>query len=259
MKSPLCYLGGKSRMVKTLVPMIHATEHTCYCEPFCGAMWVLFGKDQSASKCEVVNDADGELVRFWRVVQRHYQPFIDLYRNAVVSRQMFEWHKMERPETLTDLERAARYFYLQRLAFGGKIEGRTFGYSTADSPRLDLASIDGDLLAVHQRLASVTIEHLDGLDCIRRYDRPGTLFFIDPPYLQTAGYAVPFPDARYQELADLLAGIKGRFILTLNDHPRVREMFSRFNISETQTRYSVSRDAKQRVSELIIQGGGGGG
>ena len=68
MKSPLKYMGGKSRLVPTLVPIIHATPHDCYCEPFAGAAWILFGKDRESSKSEVINDADGELVRFFRVL-----------------------------------------------------------------------------------------------------------------------------------------------------------------------------------------------
>lgn len=130
MNSPLRYMGGKSRLVKTLHPIIDATKHECYCEPFCGAAWMLFGKDPNSSQSEIINDADGELVSFFRVVQNHLLPFIDLYRNAIVSRQMYEWEKMKRPETLTDLQRAARYYYLQRLGFGGKTVGRTFGTST---------------------------------------------------------------------------------------------------------------------------------
>lgn len=253
MKSPICYMGGKSRLVKTIVPIIDTIPHVCYCEPFCGAAWILFGKDPDVSKCEVINDADGELVSFWRVVKKHYLPFLDLYRNAIVSRQMFEWHRIERPETLTDLERAARYYYLQRLSFGGKVKGRTFGYSATDKPRLDLSAIESDLLQINQRMQTVTVENLDGLDCIRRYDREGTLFFIDPPYLEVAGYEVPFPEERYQELVDQLSVIKGRFILTLNNHPRIRELFGTFKIKEIGTRYSTGRHSRQAVTELLIR------
>jgi DNA adenine methylase len=108
-------------------------------------------------------------------------------------------------------------------------------------------------LDVHQRLSRVTVEHLDGLDCIRRYDRPGTLFFIDPPYLEVAGYEVPFPAERYAELADVLAGVSGRFLLTLNNHPQIRETFKRFAIAEISTSYSTGLNAKQRVTELLIR------
>lgn len=254
MKSPLAYMGGKSRLTSTLVPIIHGIPHKCYCEPFCGACWILFAKPEEYSACEVINDLDGELIRFWRCVQRHYIPLLDLFRHAVVSREMFEWLKIERPETLTDMQRAARYYYLQRMAFGGKVSGRTFGYSATARPRLDIDGMADDLLSVHRRLARVTVEHLDGLDCIRRYDRSTTLFFIDPPYLATAGYAVPFPADRYTELSAALAVIKGRFLLTLNDHPEVRRIFSRFSISSTSTRYSVSGGKNQKqVSELLIR------
>lgn len=253
MKSPIAYMGGKSRLVKTIVPIINQIPHVCYCEPFCGAAWILFGKDPAVSKCEVINDADGDLASFWRVVKKHYLPFVDLYRHAIVSRQMFDWHKIERPETLTDLERAARYYYLQRLTFGGKVKGRTFGYSATRSPNLDISSIQSSLLEIHQRMSSVTVENLDGMDCIRRYDREATLFFIDPPYLEVAGYEVDFPAERYQELADLLSGIKGRFILTLNNHPRIMEIFTRFKIAEIETRYSTGMPAdRQKATELLI-------
>lgn len=254
MKSPLAYLGGKSRLTGTLVPIIQKVPHTCYCEPFCGACWVLFAKPEACSACEVINDLDGELIRFWRCVQRHYIPLLDLFRHAIVSREMFDWLKIERPETLTDMQRAARYYYLQRIAFGGKVTGRTFGCSATDRPRLDVEGMADDLLAVHRRLARVTVEHLDGLDCIRRYDRPATLFFIDPPYIETTGYAVPFPSARYAELASTLLALKGKFILTLNDHPEARRIFARFNLAETSTLYSVGGGRKQKkVGELLIR------
>ncbi|HPS07286.1 MAG TPA: DNA adenine methylase [Kiritimatiellia bacterium] len=253
MKSPLAYMGGKSRLTGTLVPVIESIPHACYCEPFCGACWVLFAKPEECSKCEVINDLDGELIRFWRCVQRHYIPLLDLFRHAIVSREMFDWLKIERPETLTDLQRAARYYYLQRMSFGGKVTGRTFGYSATERPRLDLSGMADDLLSVNRRLARVTVEHLDGLDCIRRYDRPATLFFVDPPYMDVTGYAVPFPSERYAELSDALRSIKGTFLLTLNDHPEVRRIFSHFMIHQIATRYSVAGSSKQkRVSELLI-------
>lgn len=253
MKSPLAYMGGKSRLVPVLVPIIEKTEHECYCEPFCGAAWVLFGKPQECSSCEVINDLDGELVSFWRCVQRHYLPLIDLFRHAVISREVFEWMKIERPETLTDLQRAARYYYLQRLTFGGKVKGRTFGYSATRPPNLDVDSIGDNLLAIHRRLSRVTVEHLDGLDCIRRYDRPGTLFFIDPPYFKTAGYEVDFPESVYLDLAAVLGKVKGRFLLTLNDHPAMRSTFRAFKISSTTTRYSVgTAESRKKVGEILI-------
>jgi len=191
-------------------------------------------------------------VSFFRVIQNHLLAFIDLYRHAVVSRQIFEWERMKRPETLTDLQRAARYYYLQRLAFGGKVRGRSFGYGTASRPRLDIDGISESLTEVHRRLCGVVIERLDGLDCIRRYDRERTLFFVDPPYCGTAGYEAEFPKARYAELAEALSGIKGKFLLTINDHPHIREVFKNFRRAELRTRYSVAiGNGRGAVGELL--------
>ena len=252
MNSPLNYMGGKSRLVPTIVPIIHSTPHDCYCEPFGGAAWILFGKDRDISKAEVMNDADGELVRFFRILQNHLLYFIDCYRHAIVSRQIYEWERKKDPETLTDLQRAARYYYLQRLAFGGKVKGRNFGYGTKGRPRLDVDGISEQLTEVHRRLHDVVIECLDGMDCIRRYDRPGTLFFVDPPYCESAGYEVEFPIGRYAELAETLKGIKGKFVLTINNHPHIKEVFKEFRCREVATKYTVARDkGRGAVKELL--------
>lgn len=134
------------------------------------------------SKCEVINDADGELVNLWRVIQHHLETFLAYYKHAIVSRKIFELENLKRPETLTDIQRAVRYYYLQRLAFGGKTTDRTFGTATSGGPRLNLSTVEETLLEVHWRLKGVVIENLDCCDCIRRYDRPETFFYIDPPY-----------------------------------------------------------------------------
>lgn len=237
MRSPLNYLGGKSRLASRIVPLI-PSDHTCYCEPFCGAAWVLFSKKPSHS--EVINDADGELVTFWRIVQNHLEEFLRYYKWAVTSRKLFEIESAKRPETLTDVQRAVKYFYCQRLGFGGHTDKRTFGYSTTSPSRLSVASIEERLLEVHWRLDGVWIEHLDAIDCIRRYDRPSTIFYIDPPYFGTAGYAIKWTCVDFIRLRKALDSVKGRFILSLNDVPDVRRIFHGFRMRQVRLAYSVS-------------------
>lgn len=181
---------------------------------------------------------DGELITFWRVIQNHLDEFLRYYRWAVVSRELFDLANKTNPETLTDIQRAVRYFYLQKNGFGGKTHGRTFGYGATSGPRLNLTTLEDSLLEVHWRLTRVTIEHLDACDCIRRYDRPETLFYLDPPYWKTAGYAAPFSDQDYPRLRQCLDGIAGRFILSLNDTREVRQIFKGFQIRTVQTTYS---------------------
>ncbi len=256
MHSPLNYLGGKSRLADKIVSAIPA-DHICYCEAFCGASWVLFAKEPS--KCEVINDMDNELVTFWRVIQNHLEEFLRYFKYAVTSRRIFDLETMKNVETLTDVQKAVRYFYLQRLGFGGKVHARTFGTTATGPARLNLSNIAERLLEVHWRLSKVVIEHMDACECIRRYDRPETLFYLDPPYWATAGYAVPFGPKDYERLRDQLSAIKGRFLLSLNDVPDVRSIFSPFKIQKVTTKYSGSNahvDPSSRakeISEVLIR------
>ena len=99
----------------------------------------------------------------------------------------------------------------------------------------------------------MVIECEDGLDCIRRYDAPETLFFIDPPYYKVTGYDVVFDKERYAELAAHLRAIKGKFILTLNAHDFIRETFAAFPCVPVKTKYSVGGMKKhQDVTELLF-------
>jgi DNA adenine methylase len=256
MNSPIAYFGGKCRLAKRIVPMI-PPDHVCYCEPFCGAAWILFKKQPSTT--EVINDIDAELVNFWRIIQNHLQPFLDYFKFAVISRKVFELENRKDPSTMTDLQRAVRYFYLQRLGFGGKTTGRTFGACAMRPMNLNLTTIEETLLAVHWRMERVTIEHLDACKCLQKYDRKTTFFYVDPPYYHvTQDYCRQFEDADFLRLRDTLASIAGRFILSLNDTADIRAMFKAFRQIRVATKYSAgnSREAagtrsKER-SELLI-------
>jgi DNA adenine methylase len=172
------WIGGKRRLAKTILPLF--PEHTCYCEPFCGAAALFFLKP--ISKAEVLNDISGDLVNLYRVIQHHLEEFCRQFKWALVSRELFRWLSDTPPHVLTDIQRAARFYYLQKMGFGGKVVGRTFGTAATSPPRLNLLRLEEDLSQAHLRLARVTIEHLSWQICVAKYDRPSTFFFCDPPY-----------------------------------------------------------------------------
>ena len=180
----MSWMGGKRRMAKHILPEF--PEHDCYVEPFCGGAALFFMK--APSRVEVINDLDGEVVNLYRVIANHLEEFMRQFKWALISRTMFEWAKLQVPSTLTDIQRAARFFYLQQLCFGAKPTGRTFGTSTTTTPKLNLLRLEEKLSEAHLRLARATVEHLDWKACIQRYDREHTLFYLDPPYWATAGY-----------------------------------------------------------------------
>lgn len=249
------YLGGKRNLAKVLVPMIDAIDHETYAEPFVG-MGGVFLRRRHQPKQEVINDVNGELITFYRVLQNHYAFFMEMMRFQIASRAEFDRLVRTDPSTLTDLQRAARFFYLQRNAFGGKVTGQNFGVSLGRSSAFDVTRLAPLLDELHSRLAGVIIECEPYAAHIARYDRPGTLFYLDPPYYggeNDYGRNI-FERQDYARLADVLASIKGRFILSINDTPEIRETFSRFKREEVSTSYTIGPKAKA-VRELIFTGG----
>ncbi len=140
-------------------------------------------------------------------------------------------------------------------AFGGKVAGQTFGVATTAPPRLNLLRLEEDLSAAHLRLAATYIEHLDWAACVRRYDRPTTLFYCDPPYLGTAGYGVDFGLEQYNHLADLARNIKGKMIISVGDIPEMRQAFAGLPMERVEPQYTVGGQgrSKKRSGELIIR------
>ncbi|MEO5334661.1 MAG: DNA adenine methylase [Magnetococcus sp. YQC-5] len=179
-KSPLAgWVGGKYLLSKTIVPMI--PEHQCYAEPFAGAAWILFRK--KPSKCEVINDINGDVVNLYRVVQHHWEAFVGALRWTLVSRDEFTRLLDTPPGVLTDIQRATHYYLIHKMCFGGRMSGlRTFRISATKPPSLNPLTVHREIAAAHHRLARVTIENLPYADMIHCYDRTGTFFYIDPPY-----------------------------------------------------------------------------
>jgi DNA adenine methylase len=248
------YIGGKRALSKRLVALIDAIDCTLYAEPFVG-MGGVFLRRTRCPRAEVINDISEDVTTFFRILQRHYVAFMEMLRFQVTSRAGFERLMRTDPTTLTDLERAARFLYLQRTAFGGKVRGRNFGISYEGPARFDVTKLGPMLEEVHERLARVTIERLPYREFIGRYDRPGALFYCDPPYWGcTDDYGVDvFSEADFEALSALLRTLQGRFILSINDTPEVRAIFAGFPIEEVGVNYRLSGGVTA-ARELIISG-----
>lgn len=238
-------------MASTILPMFPA--HTCYVEAFAGAAALFFNKEPS--KVEVLNDINGDLVNLYRVVKHHLDEFTRQFRWALVSREIFKWLQATPPETLTDIHRAARFYYLQRLAFGARVAGQTFGTSTTSRVRINLLRFEEDLSEAHLRLSGTTIERLSWQECVARYDRPHTLFYLDPPYWGTEGYGVDFGLEQYDSMAEALRSMKGKAIVSVNDIPEMRKAFAGMEIKRVSLTYSVGggKRVKGPSGELVIR------
>lgn len=248
------YVGGKRNLSRRLVEMIGRTPHGIYAEPFVGMGGVFFRRDLRPRQ-EVINDLSGDVANLFRVLQEHYTPLVDELRFKLASRNEFDRLMRQDPATLTDLRRAARFLYLQSLAFGGHVHQRHFGVSRGHRARFDFTQIVPRLQDVHERLCGVVIEQLPYGRFIERYDRPDTLFYCDPPYFGSEDYygRELFSRADFQALSEQLKGIRGSFIVSLNDVPEVREIFSWARIERVELNYSLS-GRPTAARELIIRG-----
>ncbi|SNS20472.1 DNA adenine methylase [Sphingomonas laterariae] len=246
------YIGGKRNLARRICAIIDRTPHSSYAEPFVG-MGGIFLRRKMRPRAEAINDISGDIVTLFRCLAEHPAYVIDQLRFRVSSRAEFRRMLAQDPEHLTDLQRAVRFLYLQRLAFGGKVVGRSFGVDAAAPARFDAGKIEPMLAALHERMRSVVIEQLPYGDFIRRYDRAGALFYLDPPYwnCERDYGADVFARADFAALASQLGGIKGRFLLSINDNPDVRETFARFAQLPVNTTYQIGTRHTE-AGELII-------
>lgn len=247
------YIGGKRNLARRLIPVLQAIPHRCYAEPFVG-LGGIFLRRELAPPAEVINDLSGDVATLFRVLQRHYEALMGELKYKLTARVEFERLVASDPDTLTDLERAARFLYLQKTGFGGKVKARSFGVDPSGPARFDVTKLGVILESVHERLAGVVIERLPYADFLRRYDRPETLFFLDPPYWDCEGDYGPglFSRADFATLAEILLGLRGRFVMTLNDRPEVRDTFRAFAMAPVPVTYTISGGGGKSVGELVI-------
>ncbi len=247
------YVGGKRNLARRVIERLGAIPHQTYVEPFVG-MGGIFLRRPFKACTEVINDISLDVATLFRILQRHYQAFVDMLRWQITGRQEFERLLAATPDTLTDLERAARFLYLQRTAYGGKVVSQNFGVSLdGRGGRFNVTRLGPILEEVHDRLAGVIVERLPWPALLPRYDRANTLFYLDPPYYgceEDYGTGV-FTRDDFARLADALRGLTGRFLMSLNDTPEVRTIFKGFQIEAVSVNYSLS-GKPTRASELLI-------
>ena len=247
MIGPLPYIGGKNRLATEIISLL--PEHTTYVEPFAGGAQVLFHKQPS--RVEVINDLDFDIVNFFRVCQLHSEELVRYLRFTLVSRTWHSLYAAEHAAGLTDVQRAARFFYLQKNSFGGLVLEQKFHYGVTHPSNYNPERIPEILEKTHQRLQRVQIESLPYEQVLEKYDRPTTLFYVDPPYFGRRLYRHNLGDAEFETLAGRLTALQGKFILSLNDVREVRSIFASFHIRSTKIIYTAKSQPASHPEVLI--------
>jgi DNA adenine methylase len=248
MIGPLPYIGGKNRLATKIISLL--PEHTTYVEPFAGGAQVLFHKPPS--NVEVLNDLDFDVVNFFRVCQWHSEELVRYLRFCFASRRLHELHVKSDPATLTDIQRAGRFYYLQKNSFGGLIVKQKFHYGVTQQSNYNPDRIPEVIEQAHRRLQRVQIECLPYDQILARYDRATTVFYLDPPYWERRLYRHNFIEQDFIQMELRLRAIKGKFLLSLDDHPEVRRLFHNWRIVPVDIAYTAQRQVGKRFKELLI-------
>jgi len=248
MNSFITWIGGKKLLRNKIMEQFpEAGSYDRYIEVFGGAGWVLFAKDRQAD-LEVYNDINGDLVNLFRCVKYHSTELQRELDGLLMSREAFyDAREQIKSRGLTDIQRAARFYQLIHCSFGAN--QHYFGLQSKD-----LQKAVGYLAEVSGRLKRVVIENQSYDRLIKTYDRPGALFYLDPPYYAAEGYYTGFEAEDHERLRDILAGIKGRFVLSYNDCPEIREHYRDYTLVAVDRQENlVTKSGSRRYRELIIK------
>lgn len=252
------WVGGKKRLAKDIVALL-PEDRESYIEVFGGGGKVLFQKDKLSGEVEVYNDIHSDLVNLFQVVRDKLTAFKRRQYYILSSREEYAAFikRYKAGQFKDEIDRAIVFYVLVKTSFGAGVT-TGWGYSKVRPPKYP-ACLD-DLEKVRERLVRVYIENLSFERLIPKYDRPGAVFYCDPPYyitLEKQGYYQHELTAEdHVKLRDVLSRIEGRFILSYDDHPEVRRLYKGFNIQETRPiHYSLNNREGQPArhqTELLI-------
>jgi len=156
---------------------------------------------------------------------------------------------------LTEIQKAAAWLHNCMIGFGS--DGSSFGIvktGGASGAASRLTSLLAKIQNLHRAMDGVTIESLPWEHCLKTYDSPATLFFLDPPYTTgiTKSYA-PFKPAEMDALAAALPLLQGQFVLTVDDTPANRTRFAKYHIADKTSQSGTGNQNKGsgQFKELI--------
>ena len=267
MKSPLTWHGGKFYLASRLVEMM--PPHISYVEPYAGSLAVLLAKNPEGVS-EIVNDLDGRLMNFWRVLMCpvNFEEFARRVQATPFSEEVWRaaFRRLQKPCQADGVcvVCAQAFFVLVRQSHAGRKDGfaafskvRTRGGMNEQCSAW-LTAVDG-LPRVHARLKRVAILNRPALDVIRGQDGKGTLFYLDPPYLHetrvvTDVYKHEMSFTEHEELLDVLGRIQGKFMLS-GYHSELYDDAAAFNgwrcVEFDLPNNAASGDVKRRMTECV--------
>lgn len=220
MKSPIKYFGGKNGMANKIIPYFpEGYTKLTYVEPFCGSAAMLFHKERS--DVEIINDLDQNIYHLFKTLidPEAFKEFKHLSDLSLYSEDIFNQYLKDLKTDITDVERAYKFFYCNRVAYNGiggfsssNVVRRKMSKSVSDF----LSAVDG-LFDIHNRLSNVVVHQRDALELIKKWDKEGVFMYLDSPYaLETrssGGYKHDMTDEQQDEYLRTLLSIENAKVL----------------------------------------------
>lgn len=214
MKPPLTYFGGKQKLAKHILPLI--PKHNLYCEPFFGGGAIYFTK--TPSEIEVINDSNGDLINFYRIVKRGYKKLEREIKTTLHAREHHQAAKivLGYPHLFNDVKRAWAIWVLANESYSSRLDSE-WGYDrkkNTSAKRLHYKREDFSN-AYANRMEKTEIENDDALRVITTRDSKQSFFYCDPPYFNAGrGHFAKYSESDFENLLQLLSVIKGKFLLS---------------------------------------------
>jgi DNA adenine methylase len=238
MKAPVGRIGGKKFIKLRIINMFPNNYETLeYIEPFIGGGCVYYAKKPSA--IEVINDIDPAMFQIHNGL-KYYGEIIGKTLQETYTRECFNELKALKPISLKS--QCIRSIILSKISYSSNQNVYNPGQNYIKG---------ADYAPYQDRLKDTVVLNEDYKSVIEKYDSPNALFYLDPPYENSKSIHYDFPNVDYKEIATICKSLKGKFILSINDSPTVRELFKDFHIKEIVTRYRTPKGLKT-ATELII-------
>lgn len=262
LKSPLRYPGGKSRAVQQMKHLL-PEEFDEYREPFVGGgSFFIYLKQKRPGLKIWINDLNPELYCFWKYAQIDSQKLANelsvIKKERKNGQELFDELLGINISSLTELERAVRFFVLNRITFSGVVESG--GYSKlAFEARFTDSSIQR-VSKLSPLLEGIKITQVDYRQLLQ--DRDSTVFtFLDPPYFKATKSrlygkkGILHTSFSHEDFAQEMRKCKHSWLITYDDSPEIRANFSFANIYEWELQYGMNnykQGKAEKGSELFI-------
>mgnify|MGYP001077255458 FL=1 len=244
LRTPISYYGGKQKLASRIISLI--PRHTLYCEPFIGGAAIFFAK--RPSEIEVINDTNGELINFYRPVKEDFSALEAEISTSLHSRDLHRKASLiyNNPDMFDRVKRAWAVWILSTQSFAGILDG-TWGFDLSKNTTTKKINTKrhGFTRTFAQRLQRCQLECADALYVIASRDTPESFFYCDPPYFNSdLGHYDGYTEKDYEDLLNLLSGIKGKFLLSSYPSPILKRFTKKYGWQKWSINQKISVNAK---------------